>query len=393
MDQPTGFSIRGQEHKVCKLNRSIYGLKQASRQWNLKFHEAMLQDKFEMVNEDHCVYVKTSGKGFVILSLYVDDILLAGNNETLIRSTKGWLSTNFEMKDMGEASYVLGVKITRDRPKRLLALSQETYIKKILERFHMTDCKPVDIPVAVGESLSSEMSPSNTAEIQAMIKVPYSSAVGSLMYAMLCTRPDICYAVGLVSRFQVNPGVAHWKAVKKILRYLKGTMDYSLVYQGKDLKLIGYSDADWAGDLDERKSTSGYAYILNGGAISWSSKKQTSIALSTMEAEYIACCSATQEAVWLRRFIKHLSVLERAAEPVYIWTDNMAALAYAKDPKYHGRTKHIELKYHYVRHMILKKKVVLQHISTSQMVADPLTKPIPKGLFHEHVKMLGLQRL
>ena len=134
------------------------------------------------------------------------------------------------------------------------------------------------------------------------------------------------------------------EAVKLILRYLKNTVDYSLVYQGKDLKLIGYSDAEWAGDPSQRKSTAGYAYILNGGAISWSSKKQTCIALSTMEAEYIASCSAAQEAVWLRRFLKHLSVVERAAVPVHIWTDSMAALAYAKDPKYHGRTKHIEIK-------------------------------------------------
>ena len=393
MDQPTGFEVKGQEHKVCKLNRSIYGLKQASRQWNKRFHDAMVQDQYRVLNEDHCVYIKTSKDGFVILSLYVDDILLTGNHKAFIESTKRWLSINFDMKDMGEASYVLGVKITRDRSKRLLALSQETYVRKVLERFNMTNCKGIDTPVEKNINLSKEMSPKNSDEKEKMKNIPYSNAVGSLMYAMMCTRPDICYGVGLVSRFQIYPGFEHWKAVKRILRYLKSTADYVLVYQGKDLKLIGYSDADWAGDPDERKSTSGYAYILNGGAISWSSKKQSCIALSTMEAEYIAICSAVQEAVWLRRFLKHLSVTQDASDPVHIWTDSTAALAYAKDPKYHGRTKHIEMKYHYVRSMIEKKRVALQHISTSLMVADPLTKPISKELFLAHVKTLGLRRV
>ena len=186
-----------------------------------------------MMEEDHCVYVKRSNDGFVILFLYVDDILLAGNNKVLIDSTKGWLSSNFEMKDMGEASYVLGVKIIRDRSKRLLGLSQETYIKKMLERYHMQDCKPMDTPVERNLGLNLDMCPETPEEKEKMSRVPYSSAVGSLMYAMMCTRPDICYAVGQVSRFQSDPGPKHWMAVKRILRFLKGTSGYVLYYRGK----------------------------------------------------------------------------------------------------------------------------------------------------------------
>jgi len=180
----------------------------------------------------------------------------------------------------------------------------------------MRDCKSIDTPVAKGENLSLETCPKTQSEKDAMKRVPYSSAIGSLMYAMLCTRPDICYAVGLVSRYQSNPGQTHWKDVKRILRYLRGTVDYKLCYQGSDLQLVGYSDADWGGDLDERKSTSGYVFLLNNGTISWSSKKQTCIALSTMEAEFIACSTAVQEVVWLKRFMEHLGIIGRPMDAV-----------------------------------------------------------------------------
>ncbi|XP_038978292.1 secreted RxLR effector protein 161-like [Phoenix dactylifera] len=240
------------------------------------------------------------------------------------------------MKDMREAAYVLGVKIHRDRSKRLLALSQETYIRKILKRFNMQNCNPIDTPIAKGEGLNLKMCPKTPDEKREMANVPYSNVIGCLMYAMMCTRPDICYAVGLVSRYQANPGKLHWKAVKRILRYLKGTADYSLCYQGDNLRLSGYSDADWSGDLDERKSTSGYVFLLNNGAISWRSKKQICTALSTMEAEFIACSATVQEAVWLRRFLQSLGVIVSAAEPVTVHCDSQAAIAYVKDPKYHG---------------------------------------------------------
>ena len=394
MDQPLGFESKGQERKVFKLKRSIYGFKQASRQWNIKFHQAIQRDGFTMMEEDHCVYLKRSSDGFVILSLYVDDILIAGNGKEMIDTTKKWLSSNFEMKDMGEASYVLGVKIIRDRAKRLLGLSQETYIKKMLERYRMQDSKPMDTPVEKSLSLSLDMCPKTPEEKEKMSRVPYASVVGSLMYAMMCTRPDICYAIGLVSRFQSNPGQKHWMAVNRILRYLKGTSNYMLFYQGKkDLRLIGYSDADWGGDVDQCKSTLGYAFLLNDSTILWSSKKQSCVALSTMEAEYVACSAATQDAIWLRSFLQHLEIVKSALDPVTIFYDNTAALAVAKDPKYHGKTKHIKKRHNYIRDSITDKDVVQKYISTNNMVVDPLTKPIARDVFIRHVKSLGLSRM
>ena len=181
-----------------------------------------------------------------------------------------------------------------------------------------------------------------------MSKVPYASAIGSLMYAMLYKHPDICFAIGMVSRYQSNRGLTHWRALKRILWYLRGTIDHALCYHGRDLRLTSYSDANWASDKDERKSTSGYPFILGGGVVSWYSKKQSCIALSTMESEYVACSVAVQEAVWLRRFLKRLGVTTHVEDAVLLQSNSTSALAYAKDPKYHGKAKHIEFRYHYI---------------------------------------------
>ena len=190
----------------------------------------MLKDGFTMMEEDHYVYIKRSNNHFIILSVYVDDLLIARNDKKLIDVTKKWLSSNFKMKYMGEASYVLGIKILRDRSKRLLGLSQETYIKKMFKHYHMHDCKPMDTPIERNLNLSLDMCPNSPEDKKQMSKLPYSSATGSLMYAMMCTRPDICYAVGLASRFQSNQSIKYWMEMKRILRYLKGTTDYVLCY-------------------------------------------------------------------------------------------------------------------------------------------------------------------
>ena len=178
------------------------------------------------------------------------------------------------------------------------------------------------------------------------------------MHAMMCTRPDICYDVGLVSRYQSNPGRKHWNVVKRILVYLKGIVDYSLCYQGGDLRLIGYTDTDWGGDLDDRKSTLGYVFLLSRGSISWSSKKQTCTTLSTMEAKYVACSVAVQEVGWLRRFLNDLEIVTGLRRPVTIYYDNQATISFTKDAKYHSKSKHIETKYNFVRDIVAKKEVL-----------------------------------
>ncbi|KAL9266853.1 Retrovirus-related Pol polyprotein from transposon TNT 1-94-like protein, partial [Drosera capensis] len=268
MVQPEGFEVKGKEHKVCKLRKSLYGLKQAPRQWYKKFDSFMTSHGYQRFKADPCVYFKRfSNEKFLILLLYVDDMLVTGQDAQMIAMLKKELSEAFDMKDMGQARQILGMQITRDRKAKRLWLSQEKYVERVLKRFNMNGAKVVSCPLPSHLKLSKKICPSTEKEKDEMSSVPYSSAVGSLMYAMVCTRPDIAHAVGVVSRFLSNPGKQHWEAVKWILRYLKGTSKLCLSFGKGERVLEGYTDADMAGDLDHRKSTS-------GGAVSWQSKLQ-----------------------------------------------------------------------------------------------------------------------
>ena len=222
MEQPDGFHVPKKEHLVCKLKKSLYGLKEAPRQWYKKFDSFMMNHEYKRTVVDHCVYLKKFPDGkFVILLLYVDDMLIVGQDATMINNLKKDLSKFFDMKDLGQAQQILGMKIIRDRKSRKLFLSQEEYVERVIKRFNMENAKPVGTPLANHFKLSKKNCPSSEKEKEEMKAVPYSSAVGSLMYAMVCTRPDIAHAVGVVSRYLANPGKQHWEAVKWILRYLK----------------------------------------------------------------------------------------------------------------------------------------------------------------------------
>ncbi|RVW30939.1 Retrovirus-related Pol polyprotein from transposon TNT 1-94 [Vitis vinifera] len=391
MKQPEGFPSSDGEQLVCKLKKSIYGLKQASRQWYLKFHNIISSFGFVENVMDQCIYLKVSGSKVCFLVLYVDDILLATNDKGLLHEVKQFLSKNFDMKDMGEASYVIGIKIHRDRFKGILGLSQETYINKVLERFRMKNCSPSVSPIVKGDRFNLDQCPKNDLEREQMKNIPYASAVGSLMYAQVCTRPDIAFAVGMLGRYQSNPGIDHWKAAKKVMRYLQGTKDYKLMYRRtSNLEVVGYSDSDFAGCVDSRKSTSGYIFILASGAISWRSVKQTMTATSTMEAEFISCFEATSHGVWLKSFISGLRVMDSISRPLSIYCDNSAAVFMAKNNKSGSRSKHIDIKYLAIRERVKEKKVVIEHISTELMIADPLTKGMPPLKFKDHVMNMGL---
>ncbi|KAK6115898.1 hypothetical protein DH2020_008167 [Rehmannia glutinosa] len=331
--QPDGFIQKGQEHRVCKLKKSIYGLKQASRSWNIRFDQAVKSYGFDQNPDGPCVYKKIKDNKVTFLVLYVDDIMLIGNDIGMLTSAKYWLAQQFDMKDLGEASYVLGIRIFRDRKNKQIALSQASYIDKIL----------------------------TPSEVEYMKKVPYASAVGSLMYAMLCMRPDICYAVGIVSRYQSNPGPEHWIVVKHILKYLRRTRGYMLVYSATDLVPMGYTDSDFQADRDTRKSTSGSVFTLGGGAVIWRSIKQSCIADSTMEAEYVAACEAAKEAVWLRNFLLSIE-----------------------------RGKHIERKYHLVRDIVQRGDVLVSKIASAENLAEPFTKSLPTRSFEGHIESMGV---
>jgi hypothetical protein len=257
MVQPKGFVDPKDANKVWKLQRSIYGLKQkqASRSYNLHFDEFIKGFGFVQNTEESCIYKKMSGSSVSFLVLYVDDILLIGNDVQILISMKEYLNINFLMKDMGEAAYILGIKIYRDRSRRLLALSQSTYLDKVLKRFRMENSKG-DLPVVKGISLSVTQSPASGIEKSVMSSILYASAIGSIMYAMLSTRTDVALALSLRSRYQSNPSMIHWTAVKSILRFLRRTKDMVLVYGGSnlDLDVKGYVSTNYKANSDDEKS-------------------------------------------------------------------------------------------------------------------------------------------
>ncbi|KAK8621230.1 hypothetical protein V6N13_067671 [Hibiscus sabdariffa] len=392
MTQPEGFVTPENAGKVCKLQRSIYGLKQASRSWNLRFNEAIQEFGFIRNEDEPCVYKKFSGSIVSFLILYVDDILIIGNDIPTLQSIKTWLSSCFSMKDLGEAAYILGVKIYRDRSRRLLGLSQSTYIDKVLKQFSMEESKRGFLPMRHGISLSKEMCPSSPQERERMSQIPYASAIGSIMYAMICTRPDLLYALSMTSRYQANPGEGHWTAVKNILKYLRRTKDVFLVYGGEEeLRIKGYTDASFQTDKDDSRSQSGFVFCLNGGAVSWKSSKQDTVADSTTEAEYIAASEAAKEAVWIKKFITELGVIPSIADAVDLYCDNNGAIAQAKEPRSHQRSKHILRRFHLIWEIIDRGDVEICKVHTDDNVADPLTKPLTQQKHDRHTESLGIR--
>ena len=391
MMQPEGFVANDSGKLVCRLKKSIYGLKQASRQWYLKFHSVVTSYGFVENKVDQCIYCKVSGRKFIFLILYVDDILLASSDLGLLHETKRMLSNNFDMKDLGEASFVLGIEIHRNRSCRLLGLSQRAYVDRVLERFSMQLCKPGIAPVCKGDKLSLAQCPQSEIEKAQMKNIPYASALGSIMYAQVCTRPDIAFATGLLGRYQSNPGHDHWVAAKKVMRYLKRTKDYMLIYKHvQDLQLVGYSDSDFAGCQDEKKSTTGYIFKLAGGAVSWKSEKQKLIASSTMQAEFVACFSATTQAIWLRNLIKELTVFDFVDRPIQLYCDSNSAVLFINNNRGLKGSKHMEVKYLTIKEKVQNGDVAVEHISTDDMIADPLTKGLRPCVFERHVINMGL---
>ncbi|KAK2417007.1 secreted RxLR effector protein [Trifolium repens] len=392
MTQPEGFDIPNEAHKICKLQRSIYGLKQASRSWNLRFDETVTKYGFIKNEDEPCVYKKVSGSKIVFLVLYVDDILLIGNDVSTLQQVKTWLGNCFSMKDLGEAAYILGIRIYRDRSQRLLGLSQSTYIDKVLKRFNMHDSKKGFIPMQHGICLSKTQCPSSKEERERMNEIPYASAIGSIMYAMLCTRPDVSYALSATSRYQSDPGESHWIAVKNILKYLRRTKETFLVYGGEEeLSVVGYTDASFQTDKDDFRSQSGFVFCLNGGAVSWKSSKQETVADSTTEAEYIAASSAAKEAVWIKKFISELEVVPSIVDPISLYCDNNGAIAQAKEPRSHQRSKHILRRFHLIREIIDRGDVKICKVPTLDNIADPLTKPLAQLKHDGHTRSMGIK--
>ena len=331
MRQPEGSIEVGKEEMVCKLKRSIYGLKQSARCWNTELDQKLRKLGFVQSKNDPCIYTKITGGEMFVIAVYVDDIILAGKSEKEIQEVKNLISEKFDAVDMGPLHYFLGVKVMQNN-KGDVWIGQPSYIETLLRKFRMEDCNPAETPADASQRLKKAEENEEVSD-----KEMYQSAVGSILYISTRTRPDISYAIGSCARFSANPTKCHWTAVKRIMRYLKGTINFGLTYRSTiPSDLLGYSDADWAGDVNDRKSTSGYVFLICGGAVSWRSKKQSCVALSTAEAEYMALSSATQEATWMKQLIGDLKT-EVPSKPVRIYEDNQLTICIAKNPQYHGR--------------------------------------------------------
>ncbi|GJR62913.1 putative RNA-directed DNA polymerase [Tanacetum coccineum] len=394
MVQPEGFVDPNHPRKVCKLQRSIYGLKQASRSWNKRFDEEIKRFGFDQNLNEPYVYQKASGSNVTFLILYVDDIIIMGNHIPSLQSVKDYLGKCFAMKDLGEAAFILGIKIYRDRSKRLIGLGQNAYMDKILKRYRMDNSKRGHIPMQERLDLNKTQGASTPEEVKRMQNVPYASAVGSIMYVVRCTRPDVAFAQNITSRFQQNPGECHWTAVKNILKYLRNTKDMFLVYGGNpeaELRVDCYCDAGFETDRDDTKSQTGYVFILNGGAVDWKSSKQSTTAMSATEAEYIAASEAAMEAVWIRKFISGLGIVPTINEPIRMFCDNSAALHFANEPGVQKGTRHYHRRYHYVRECIALGKIRFLKVHTDDNLADPFTKALPKGKLTQHARSMGLR--
>lgn len=350
------------------LQKSLYGLKQASRSWNKRFDTAITNLGFTQLKCDSCVY-KNKQKGLILI-LYVDDLLIVGANLDEIDWIKSELGKLFHMKDLSEVKHFLGMDITRDMKTQTLKIAQSGYTARILRRFGMFDCKPVGTPLEA----NNKWTKNEGNETQH----PYKELLGCLQYLAITTRPDICAAVSALSKYQSRPSDAHWSGLKRILRYLRGTMDTCIVYQHQNNAnvLIGYADADFANDEDNRKSVSGYAFQVYGNLVAWATKKQQTVSLSSSEAELIALSCAVKEGLWLTNLLRELDV---DSIPLIIMEDNIPCIRYAEEPRSHQRMKHLDIKYMFIRDLIKKRELKLKFLASKEQPADAFTKGLPKS--------------
>ena len=356
--------------------KGLYGLKQAARLWYDTLTTTFAKYSLQKAHGDHGIFIYINGETKITVVVYVDDLVLFSNSRVELDALKHRLMADFEMTDMGPVHWFLSMEIIRDRANRTISLNQTRYLTKVLAELGMQECKGVSTPMD-GKLESYD----GVAEYEE--KVYYQHVVGQMMYAMIGTRADICFAVGVLSRFSSNPSPEHLAAVKRVMRYIKSTINYGIVYGTKvDItdKLLGYGDSDWAGDPGTARSTSGYLFTVFGGGVSWRSVLQKTVAQSSTEGEYLAMGQTTREALWIQELMQSLCLLG-ANEPVIVFSDSKGALDLSKTTKHHDRTKHINVRHHFLRQHVEEGRVRFIHTPTEFMLADAMTKPLGKEKF------------
>ena len=376
MQQPDGYDDG--TGRVCKLSRSLYGLKQSPRNWNARFTDFLIAEGFAATPEDTCVFMRKVDTDLIIVCLYVDDGLVCGADTTSVDRFIQKLRDTFEVT-VNEPDCYVGMEIKRDRESKSITISQRGYIARVLERFGLSDSKPVVSPIDASVKL--------VVDSKDVITCPYREAIGSLNYVSQITRPDITFAVNTLARFCTSPKAVHWNAVKRVMRYLKSTIDFSITYGGSE-ELVGYCDSDWGGEELERRSTSGYVFTLFGGPVAWSSRLQKTTALSVTEAEYMSLAEALKECLWLRPFLVSLGQELIEATPMRV--DNQAAISLSKNPEFHKRTKHVGIRYHRIRQEQDNKVVAVEYVPTESNPADILTKGVSSETLSRCLRILKI---
>ena len=398
MKIPEGLGVNGdpapgQDPKrwVLELLKGIYGIKQGPRIWSLKLHSVLDNIGFQRTDCDHSVYVYRRGAVRILMPTHVDDLLMASNSRRTLQSVKAELGSHFRLHDLGPATSILGMKIVRDRAARSIRLSQPGYIRSILDDFYMSDCNPTLTPMEERVKLSASMSPRTPEEKLGMRSVPYRELVGKLLYLAIATHPDIAYAVGVLCRFVENPGQDHWDAAKRVLRYLKGTIDMTMVYSrdpSPDL-FTTYSDADLTGNPDNGRSTGGFAVCIGGGAVQWGSRLQPHVSLSSTESEYTTLSKVGCEVIWMRYLLGEFGYDMSRPSPMMV--DNASAIQVAKHPEHQSTMKHVHRAYHWIRDHVEQGDIVIKHVPGVDNPADIFTKPLGRVKFCKFREMLGLR--
>ena len=381
VEQPIGYVVEGREDKVLKLKKALYGLKQAPRAWNSRIEKYFQVNGFSKCPREHALHCKVHKNGdILIVCLYVDDLIFIGKNPGMFEDFKKVMTKEFEMTNIGLMAYYLGIEVKQMEDG--IFISQEGYEEDILKKFEMLNSNLVSTPVECGVKLSKH---DNEEKVNPTF---FKSMVGSLRY-LTCIRPDILFGTVLVNRYMEAPTMTHLKAAKRILCYLKGTLDYGLLYSpSKDFKLVGYSDSDWARDTNDRKNTTGFVLYMGDTTFTWTSKKQPIVTLSTCEAEYIAATSGVCHAMWLRSLLKELQMFQEEVTEIFV--ANKSTLALAKNPIFHDRSKHIDTRYHFIRECIARKEVHLEFVKSHDQVANILTKPLKYDTFNKLRALLGV---
>ena len=390
MRQPKGYEEVGGEHLLVKLKKGLYGLKQAGQEWYATLREFLIGQGFRRTHADHSVFVFERGRSTIILPVDVDDKLLAGNDEALLDSIQNAIGMRFKTSDLGTASWILGIRVRHDIGAGTLFIDQSQYLKGVLSRFGMSECTPSLTPLPPAKSFE----PASTDEHASVSSYPYLEVIGSLTYAAMGTRPDICAAVHSLSPFAASFGPTHIDGLKHIMRYLHGTLHRGILYTmggGAGGGLVGYMDADWVNDVSNWRSISGYAFLYAGGAVSWMSKQQSTTATSSTHAEYVAAAEAAKELVWLRRLLSELR--EPTYGPTTLYIDNRAADLLARNPVNHAATKHIDVRYHFIRECIADGSVNLSLIGSNDMMADIMTKSLVWTKHDRFCLMLGMESI